>query len=122
MSTHSVAEVVVDRLVNAGVKRIYGIVGDSLNPISDALRRNGKIAWVHVRHEEVGAFAAGAEAQLSGELTQFPGGLKMVDLADRAVCNINPAISIWASGDRCWIGLIPPSTISLNLWVKQIFF
>jgi len=84
MSTDTVAEVVVDHLVKAGVKRIYGIVGDSLNPISDALRRNGKIAWVHVRHEEVGAFAAGAEAQLSGELavcagSSGPGNLHLIN-------------------------------------------
>jgi pyruvate dehydrogenase (quinone) len=47
-------------LVAAGVKRIYGVVGDSLNGLTDALRRQGKIEWIHVRHEEVGAFAAGA--------------------------------------------------------------
>ena len=47
----------------ADVKRIYGIVGDSRNGFTDALRRHGKIEWVHVRHEEVAAFAAGAEAR-----------------------------------------------------------
>ena len=49
----------------AGVKRIYGIVGDSFNGLTDAVRRLGKIEWVHVRHEEVAAFAAGAEAHLT---------------------------------------------------------
>ena len=53
-------------LVNAGVKRCYGIVGDALNPVIDALRRNGKIELIHVRHEEYGGFAAVAEAYLTG--------------------------------------------------------
>jgi pyruvate dehydrogenase (quinone) len=52
----------------AGVNRIYGVVGDSLNGISDSIRRQGKIKWMHVRHEEVAAFAAGAKAQLTGSL------------------------------------------------------
>ena len=50
-----VAEQLVDMLVEAGVKRIYAVTGDSLNEINDAVRKNGKIQWVHVRHEEVGA-------------------------------------------------------------------
>src|SRR5580698_10874524 len=62
----TVAEQMVKTLVEADVKRIYGIVGDSLNGIIDAIRREGSIQWIHVRHEEAGAFAAGAEAQLSG--------------------------------------------------------
>src|ERR1700680_2642188 len=53
-------------LANAGVKRCYGIVGDALNPVIDALRRSGKIAFIHVRHEEYGVFAAVAEAYLTG--------------------------------------------------------
>jgi pyruvate dehydrogenase (quinone) len=60
-------------LASAGVKRIYGIVGDSLNGLTDAVRRQEKIAWVHVRHEEVAAFAAGAEAHLTGELAVCAG-------------------------------------------------
>lgn len=56
--THRVADELVSRLVESGVKRIYGIVGDSLNPVTDAVRRNGKLQWVHVRHEETAAFAA----------------------------------------------------------------
>jgi pyruvate dehydrogenase (quinone) len=61
-----VADVLWDMLVQAGVKRCYGIVGDALNPVIDALRRNGKIEFIHVRHEEYGVFAAVAEAYLSG--------------------------------------------------------
>jgi pyruvate dehydrogenase (quinone) len=62
----SVADQLVEMLVNAGVKRIYAVTGDSLNEVNDAVRRNGKIQWIHVRHEEAGAFAASAEAQLGG--------------------------------------------------------
>src|ERR1700692_464338 len=60
-------------LAAAGVKRIYGVVGDSLNGLTDSLRRQAKVAWVHVRHEEVAAFAAGAEAHLTGELAVCAG-------------------------------------------------
>src|SRR2546430_13810769 len=68
-----VADQFADILVAAGVKRIYGIVGDSLNGLTDALRSQGKIEWIHVRHEEVAAFAAGAEAHLTGELAVCAG-------------------------------------------------
>jgi pyruvate dehydrogenase (quinone) len=61
----TIAENLVDTLARAGVRRIYGIVGDSLNPFTDAIRRSDDIRWVHVRHEETAAFAAGAEAQLT---------------------------------------------------------
>lgn len=61
-----VAEQLVEVLVKAGIKRIYAVTGDSLNEVNDAVRRNGKIKWIHVRHEEAGAYAAGAEAELTG--------------------------------------------------------
>jgi pyruvate dehydrogenase (quinone) len=63
MST-TVAEQFVEVLVAAGVKRVYGIVGDSLNGLTEAIRHHRQIEWIHVRHEEVAAFAAGAEAHL----------------------------------------------------------
>lgn len=80
----NVAEVLVDTLSNAGVKRIYGIVGDSLNGITNALQTRKNIEWVHVRHEEAAAFAAGAEAQLTGELAVCagscgPGNLHLIN-------------------------------------------
>jgi len=61
-----VADQLVEMLVNAGIKRIYAVTGDSLNKVNDAVRREGSIQWIHVRHEEAGAYAAGAEAQLAG--------------------------------------------------------
>jgi pyruvate dehydrogenase (quinone) len=80
----TVADQFAETLAIAGVKRIYGIVGDSLNGLTDAVRRQGKIDWVHVRHEEVAAFAAGAEAHLTGELAVCagscgPGNLHLIN-------------------------------------------
>jgi pyruvate dehydrogenase (quinone) len=79
-----VADQFVETLAAAGVKRIYGVVGDSLNGLTDSLRRQGKIEWIHVRHEEVAAFAAGAEAHLTGELAVCagscgPGNLHLIN-------------------------------------------
>ena len=84
MAKQTVAEQFVDVLVRAGVRRLYGVVGDSLNPVVDAVRRNKSIAWVHVRHEETAAFAAGAEAQLTGRLAACagscgPGNLHLIN-------------------------------------------
>jgi len=70
---HRVADELIRRLAEAGVERIYGVVGDSLNPVTDALRLNNKVKWIHVRHEEAGAYAAGAEAQLTGKLAACGG-------------------------------------------------
>jgi pyruvate dehydrogenase (quinone) len=80
----TVADQFAETLAAAGVKRIYGIVGDSLNGLTDAIRRQGKIEWVHVRHEEVAAFAAGAEAHLTGALAVCagscgPGNLHLIN-------------------------------------------
>jgi pyruvate dehydrogenase (quinone) len=80
----TVADQFVEILAAAGVKRVYGIVGDSLNGLTDAIRRQGKVEWVHVRHEEVAAFAACAEAHLTGELAVCagscgPGNLHLIN-------------------------------------------
>jgi pyruvate dehydrogenase (quinone) len=80
----TVADQFAELLAAAGVKRIYGIVGDSLNGLTDSLRRQGKIEWIHVRHEEVAAFAAGGEAHLTGELAVCagscgPGNLHLIN-------------------------------------------
>jgi pyruvate dehydrogenase (quinone) len=69
-----VADQFAETIAAAGVKRIYGVVDDSLNGLSDSLRRRGKIEWVHARHEEVAAFTAGAEAHLTGEPAVCAGG------------------------------------------------
>jgi pyruvate dehydrogenase (quinone) len=80
----TVADQIAEILAAVGVKRIYGVVGDSLNGLTDSLRGQGKIEWVHVRHEEVAAFAAGAEAHLTGDLAVCagscgPGNLHLIN-------------------------------------------
>src|ERR1700730_14626977 len=73
-----------ETLAAAGIKRIYGIVGDSLNGLTDSIRRQGKIEWIHVRHQEAAAFAAGAEAHLTSQLAVCagscgPGNLHLIN-------------------------------------------
>ncbi|MDM7830286.1 pyruvate dehydrogenase [Cellulomonas edaphi] len=88
MSRRTVADQLVAQIIAAGARHVYGIVGDSLNPVVDAVRRaaddGADIAWVHVRHEEAGAFAAAAEAQLTGRLAVCagscgPGNLHLIN-------------------------------------------
>jgi pyruvate dehydrogenase (quinone) len=79
-----VSEVFVATMAEAGVKRVYGVTGDSLNGITDAIRRNQQIEWMHMRHEEAAAFAAGAESQLTGEIAVCagscgPGNLHLIN-------------------------------------------
>ena len=73
MYKKTVAELFVETLALAGVKRVYGVAGDSLNGITDTIRRRDDIRWVPVRHEETAAFAAGAEAHLTGQLAVCAG-------------------------------------------------
>ncbi|MGO2773476.1 MAG: thiamine pyrophosphate-binding protein, partial [Brachybacterium tyrofermentans] len=73
MPRMSFAQLLVTQLRDLGVERIYGVVGDSLNPVVDAVRTTEGIEWVHVRNEEAGAFAAGAEARLTGKLAVCAG-------------------------------------------------
>ena len=79
-----VAELIVEVLANAGVERVFGLSGDSLNGITDAIRKQKQVRWVHVRHEESAAFAAGAEAHLTGKLAVCagscgPGNLHLIN-------------------------------------------
>jgi len=84
MAKKTVADLLAETLGSAGVKRIWGVTGDSLNGLNDSLRRLRTIEWMHVRHEEVAAFAAGAEAALTGELAVCagscgPGNLHLIN-------------------------------------------
>jgi len=84
MAKKRVADLLVDVLAEAGVRRVYGVSGDSLNGITDSIRTNKQIQWVHVRHEETAAFAAGAEAHLTGKLAVCagscgPGNLHLIN-------------------------------------------
>jgi pyruvate dehydrogenase (quinone) len=80
----NVAQVIVDVLASVGVRRVYGVAGDSLNGLTDAIFSREDVSWIHVRHEEVGAFAAGAEAHLTGKLcvcagSSGPGHLHLIN-------------------------------------------
>src|SRR5690242_16539261 len=84
MMSRTASEYLVEALEKTGVKRVYGVVGDSLNGFTDALRRRKSIDWIHMRHEEAAAFAAGAEAHLTGSLAVCagscgPGNLHLIN-------------------------------------------
>ncbi|GFH68409.1 pyruvate dehydrogenase [Streptomyces rutgersensis] len=110
MTKQNVAEQFVDILVRAGVKRMYGVVGDSLNPVVDAVRRTPGIDWVHVRHEEAAAFAAGAEAQITGQLTACagscgPGNLHLINGLYDAHRSMAPVLALASHIPSSEIGL-----------------
>src|SRR5580693_757615 len=108
--TRTAADFMVETLALAGVKRIYGVVGDSLNGLSDSLRRLKSIEWVHVRHEEGAAFAAGAEAHVTGQLAVCagscgPGNLHLINgLYDAHRSNV-PVLAIAAHIPSTEIGI-----------------
>ncbi|KQM81692.1 pyruvate dehydrogenase [Sphingomonas sp. Leaf23] len=106
-----IADLITDTLVAAGVERIWGVTGDSLNAINDSLRRSGQIDWMHVRHEEVAAFSAGAEAAATGKLAVCagscgPGNLHLINGLFDCQRNRVPVLAIAAH--------IPSSEIGLN--------
>jgi pyruvate dehydrogenase (quinone) len=110
MAKQNVAEQFVDILTRAGVKRLYGVVGDSLNPVVDAIRRNAAIDWIQVRHEEVAAFAAGAEAQLTGKLAACagscgPGNLHLINGLYDAHRSMAPVLALASHIPSSEIGL-----------------
>ena len=111
MAKKRISDVLIDVLANAGIERIYGITGDSLNSVNDSLRRNGKIAFEHVRHEETAAFAAGAEAALTHKLTvcagsSGPGNLHLINGLFDCHRNRVPVLAIASH--------IPQSEVGLN--------
>src|ERR1700728_2159802 len=84
MAKNRVADLVTKVLAEAGIRRIYGVPGDSLNGITDSIRERKDLEWIHVRHEETAAFAAGAEAHLTGSLAVCagscgPGNLHLIN-------------------------------------------
>src|SRR5476651_542086 len=106
----TVADQFAEILAAAGVKRIYGVVGDSLNGFTDALRRLQSIEWIHVRHEESAAFAAGAEAHLTGNLAVCagscgPGNLHLINGLFDAHRNRMPVLAIAAHIPSSEIGI-----------------
>ncbi len=104
-----VAELVVDVLLQAGVQRIYGVAGDSLNGITDSIRTRNNIEWIGVRHEEVAAFAAGAEAHLTGKLAVCggscgPGNMHLINGLYDCQRNRVPVLAIAAHIPSAEIG------------------
>jgi pyruvate dehydrogenase (quinone) len=105
----NVAAVIVETLKQAGIKRIFGVVGDSLNGLTEELRRQNDIAWVHVRHEEVAAFAAAGEAQITGEVAACagscgPGNLHLINGLFDAHRSRTPVLAIAAQIPSSEIG------------------
>ncbi|HXW43513.1 MAG TPA: ubiquinone-dependent pyruvate dehydrogenase [Streptosporangiaceae bacterium] len=97
--TGTVADLIVATLRESGVRRVYGLPGDSLNGFTDALRRDGSIDWMHCRHEESAAFAAGAEAAMTGEIAVCaascgPGNLHFINGLFEANRNRVPVLAI----------------------------
>ena len=118
MARKKVADVIVDTLQDAGVKRCYGIAGDTLNHITDAIRRS-KIDWIHMRHEEAGAMAAGADALLSGELAACagacgPGSLHFVNGLFEAHRNRAPVVLIATQVATAELGMDFPQEVDLK--------
>jgi pyruvate dehydrogenase (quinone) len=110
MAKMTIADLVAGTLANAGVRRIWGVTGDSLNGLSDSLRRLRTIDWMHVRHEEVAAFAAGAEAAATGRLAVCagscgPGNLHLINGLFDCHRNHVPVLAIAAHIPSSEIGL-----------------
>lgn len=108
--SHSGAHFMATTLEKAGVQRVYGVVGDSLNGFTDALRERNKIDWVHTRHEEAAAFAAGAEAHLTGHLAVCagscgPGNLHLINGLFDCQRNRVPVLAIAAHIPSTEIGI-----------------
>ena len=109
MAGQTVAEQYVDLIARAGVRRVYGVVGDSLNPVVDAIRRSRGVEWVQVRHEESAAFAASAEAQLTGRLAACagscgPGNLHLINGLYDAHRSMAPVLALAAQIPSSRIG------------------
>lgn len=118
MAKRKVADIIVDTLQAAGVKRCYGVVGDTLNYVTDAIRRSD-IAWVHMRHEEAGAFAAGAEAYMTGGLTACagscgPGSLHFINGLFEAHRNRAPVVLIASQVNSFELGVDFPQEVDFK--------
>jgi pyruvate dehydrogenase (quinone) len=118
MSRKKVADIIIETLQAAGVQRCYGIVGDTLNHITDAIRRSD-IEWVHMRHEEAGAMAAGGEALITGRLTACagtcgPGSLHFINGLFEAHRNRAPVVLIATQVATSEMGMDFPQEVDLK--------
>lgn len=122
MARKKVADIIVETLQQAGVKRCYGIAGDTLNHITDAVRRS-EIEWIHMRHEEAGAMAAGGDALLSGELAACagacgPGSLHFINGLFEAHRNRAPVVLIATQIATSELGMDFPQEVDLETIYK----
>jgi pyruvate dehydrogenase (quinone) len=106
---YKAADIITEILSSIGVRRVYGVVGDTLNGFTESVGRRGDIAWIHTRHEEVAAFAAGAEAHLTGELAVCagscgPGNLHLINGLFDCHCSRVPVLAIAAQNPSNEIG------------------
>jgi pyruvate dehydrogenase (quinone) len=118
MASKKVAEIVIETLYAAGVRNCYGIVGDTLNHVTDAIH-SSDMDWVHVRHEEVAAFAAGAESFISGRLTACagscgPGGLHFINGVFEAQRNGAPMVLIASQVVTSELGMDFPQEVDFK--------
>src|SRR5271154_6517511 len=118
MSQKRVADVIVETLEQAGVKHCWGVPGDTLNYVTDAIRRSG-IRFVHVRHEEAAGFAAGAEAMITGDLTACagscgPGSLHFINGLFESHRNRAPVVLIASQIVRDEIGFDFPQEVDFK--------
>ena len=118
MTKQKVADIIIDVLHKAGVKRCYGVVGDTLNHVTDAIRRS-PMDWVHVRHEEAGAFAAGAEAYMTGNLTACagscgPGSLHFINGIYESHRNRAPVVLIASQVASSELGIDFPQEVEFR--------
>lgn len=128
----TVAQAIVDTLFEAGARRVYGIPGDTLNHITDAIREKEDLRWVHVRHEEAGAFAAGADALLTGDLALCagscgPGSLHFINGLFESHRNRAPVVLIASQIIRDELGFDFPQEVdfkavysSCSVWCDEI--
>src|SRR6478735_1996189 len=105
----TVAELLISALADHGVSQVWGVVGDALNPVTDAIRREDRIEWMGVRHEEAGAFAASAQSQLTGRVavcmgTVGPGAIHLLNGLYDARKSHSPVLAVLGQVPREDIG------------------
>ncbi len=109
MCKPTVCESILDVIASADVKQVFGIVGDAINPLVDAIRRDDRMEWIHVRHEEVGAFAASAQAKMTGKLavcagTVGPGAIHLLNGLYDAKKDHAPVLALTGQVPRSEVG------------------
>ena len=111
MTEGTVFQTILDSIAPVSHRQVWGIMGDAINPLADALRTDDRFEWMHVRHEEVAAFAAGAQAKLTGQLgicagTVGPGAIHLLNGLYDAKMDHAPVLAITGQVPRSELGAI----------------